>query len=150
MQFEQVKHCFIMYSRPPVTSPCSQASLLSPELASYHIRPMGVEGGPGVPTGVDVHPASKGCTLSTSRPPTLASSRGGGAEVAGERCHSEGGALPGAVHQQTLFSDQEGWILSTYSKPQAFEPVHCQGSLQDGRDQHAEGPAVGERLDGLH
>ena len=111
---------------------------------------MGVEGGPGVPTGVDVHPASKGCTLSTSRPPTLASSRGGGAEVAGERCHTEGGALPGAVHQQTLFSDQEGWILSTCSKPQAFEPVHCQGSLQDGRNQHAEGPAVGERLDGLH
>ena len=94
---------------------------------------MGAEGGPGVPTEVDIHLASEGCTLSTSRPPTLASSRGGGAKIVGERCHTESGALPRAVHQQT-FSDQERWILSTCSNPQAFEPVHCQGSLQDGRD----------------
>ena len=92
MHFEQIKHCFIMYSRPPVATPCSQASLLSPQLAGYHIRPMGVASGPGVPTGVDVHPASEGCTLSTGRPPALASSRGGGAEVIGQRCHTAQGS----------------------------------------------------------
>ena len=56
-------------------------------------------------------------------------------------CHSEGGALSRTVPRQAVLGNQKRWYLSPGSQSKA---------LQDGGDQHVEGPAIEERLDGLH
>ena len=56
MYLEQIKHCFIPYCYPSVTAHGSQTALLLAQLESYHIRPLGAARGPGLLTGVDVHP----------------------------------------------------------------------------------------------
>ena len=149
MYLEQIKHCFIPYSWPSVTAHGSQAALLLAQLESCHIRPMGATSGPGLLTGVEVHPVPEGCILPTEQPTPTSSGRGS-AEAVDQRSHKEGGAVSRAVCQQALFNSQEGWILPTSSEPEAIKSVHGQGALQNGRDQHVEGSPVGERLDGLH
>ena len=149
MHFEQIKHCVIPYSLSPITTPGGQASLLPSQLASYHIRPLGLTSGSGLLTGVDIHSIPERGTVSTNQPTSTGSGRGG-TEAIDKRCHTEGGSLPRTVPQQTFLDTQEGRILSACSEPEAIESVHRQGSLQDGRDQHGEGSVVGERLDGIH
>ena len=79
---------------------------------------------------------SEGCILSTNKSSASVSSGGGGAEAVGQTCHSGGGALSRTVYQEAAFSNQEGWVLSPGSEPEAIELVHCQGSLQNGGDQY--------------
>ena len=145
MYLEQIKHCFILYSWPSVTTQGSQAALLLAQLESYHIRPLGAASGPGLLTGVHVHPVPEGCTLPTKQPTPTSSGRES-AEVVDQRSHKEGGPLSRAVCQQAFFNSQEGWILPTSSEPEAIKSVHGQGSLQSGREQHVEGSPVEERL----
>ena len=146
MHFKQIEHYLIPYSLPPVTTPGSQTSLLPAQLAGYHIQPLGFTSGSGLLAGVDIRTVPEGYTLSTDLP----SSGRGGTEAVGQRCHKEGGALPRTVYQQALSDSQEGRILLTCGESEASELVHYQGSLQDGRDQHAEGSVAGKRLDGIH
>ena len=47
------------------------------------------------------------------------------------------------VHQQVVPGDQERWVLPPSGELETTKSIHCEGSLQDGRDQHAEG-SIGE------
>lgn len=56
----------------------------------------------------------------------------------------------GSVCESDFSGSKEEWVVSTSGEPEAIESLHQETAFQDGRCEHAEGPASKGRLDSIY